>query len=149
MLEARVLKALCKAIGPGKALPTIYGGFTAITLFGPNAINSFLLPLAMGNWKNWESQLEKTNDARKRLELQMCQQAALVSTGRSKEIISVFFMIPQSTRYFFQPQQDSLSVLFTDDHRISEEEWEELQDTFGDQLVMITSQETDYALMAV
>lgn len=48
-----------------------------------------------------------------------------------------------------KPQQDSLSVLFAHDHRISEEEWEELEETFGDQLVMITSQETDYALMAV
>lgn len=86
MLEARVLKALCKAIGPGKALPTVYGGFTAITLFGPNAINSFLLPLAMGSWKKWASQLEQTNDPKKRLELQMCQQAALVRAEISQEV---------------------------------------------------------------
>ena len=79
MLEARVLKALCKAVGPGQGLPTIYGGFTAITRFGPNAINSFLLPLAMGYWKQWESKLEKTDDFKTRLELQMCQQAVLVS----------------------------------------------------------------------
>lgn len=98
MLEARVLKALCKAIGPGQALPTVYGGFTAITLFGPNAINSFLLPLAMGNWKKWESQLEHNKDVKKGLELQMCQQAVLVSAEISYEIIRVLFVISHSAR---------------------------------------------------
>lgn len=86
MLEARVLKALCKAVGPGKALPTVYGGFIAISRFGSNAIDSFLLPLAMGYWKTWESQLQKTNDSEKRLELQMCQQVVLVSNGESEEL---------------------------------------------------------------
>ena len=50
---------------------------------------------------------------------------------------------------FSQLKQESLAVLFADDHRISQEEWEELEDTFGDQLVLITGLETDYALMAV
>lgn len=146
MLEARVLKALCKAVGPGQALSTVYGGFTAITRFGPNAINSFLLPLAMGYWKKWESLLEKTNDSKKRLELQMCQQAVLVSGDESWELI---MFGDNSHSDFSQLKQESLAVLFADDHRISQEEWEELEDTFGDQLVLITGLETDYALMAV
>jgi hypothetical protein len=84
MLEARVLKALCKAIGPGQSLATQYGGFAAITLFGPNAINAFLLPLAMNYWKKWEARLEENNDSEQRLELQMCQQAVLVSCCLSR-----------------------------------------------------------------
>ena len=121
MLEARVLKALCKAIGPDRSLSTQYGGFVAISLFGPNAINSFLLPLAVTYWKKWESQLEDTNIVEQRLELQMCQQAVLNAIG----------------------------VLLGEGNGIAPEELEELGDTFGDRLVMLTSQETEFALCVI
>jgi hypothetical protein len=83
MLEPRLLKALCKAVGPFRAPATIYGGFVAITHFGPNAVNAFLLPLVMNYWKKWEAKLEESMIAEERLELQMCQQAVLVSQRKS------------------------------------------------------------------
>ena len=91
MLEARILKALCKAIGPNQSLSTQYGGLIAISLFGANAINAFLLPLAMTYWKKWESMLEKTTVAEERLQLQMCQQAVLVSFEFAMCIEFLFF----------------------------------------------------------
>jgi len=84
-LKAQVLKTLCGAASPydsaGKpqAKTTIYGGFVGIMLFGPKAIDAFLLPLVLGYWRQWEEELEKTQNLEARLELQMCQQVALVS----------------------------------------------------------------------
>jgi transcription initiation factor TFIID subunit 6 len=77
-LKARVLRTLCDAAGADKSLATQYGGFVGITLFGPKAINAFLLPLAMDYWNQWEKKLDETNDLEQRLELQMCKQAMLV-----------------------------------------------------------------------
>jgi hypothetical protein len=77
-LKARVLRTLCDAAGVDKSLATQYGGFVGITLFGPKAINAFLLPLAMDYWNQWEKKLDETNDLEQRLELQMCKQAMLV-----------------------------------------------------------------------
>lgn len=74
------MKTLCDAAGPDKCLPTQYGGFVAISLFGPKAINAFLLPLASDYWKEWETKLEETSNLEQRLELQMCKQAILVRT---------------------------------------------------------------------
>jgi hypothetical protein len=79
-LKARVLGTLCEAAGPDRSMGTQYGGFVAITLFGPNAINAFLLPLAIEYWSQWEEKLELEKHPEKRLELQMCQQAVLVSS---------------------------------------------------------------------
>ena len=78
-LKATVLKTLCKAAGPDQSLGTQYGGFVAMTLFGPKAINAFLLPLALDYWNHWEDTLEVENDPERRLSVQMCQQAILVS----------------------------------------------------------------------
>jgi hypothetical protein len=86
-----VLKTLCEAAAPTdakgsqQALATQYGGFVAITLFGPKAIDAFLLPLAIGYWSQWEKELNQTRSLEQRLDLQMCQQAVLVSL-RSKGI---------------------------------------------------------------
>lgn len=94
-LKARVLKTLCDAAGPDKARSTMYGGFVAITMFGANAVNAFLLPLAMEYWPRWQSMLEQQPSSQSpqqqqppssvgvvglehQMELQMCEQAVLV-----------------------------------------------------------------------
>ena len=46
-------------------------------LFGPRAIDAFLLPIVLKYWKAWEMALEKTEDLVQRLEIQMCQRGVL------------------------------------------------------------------------
>ena len=77
-LTPRVLHELCAATSPDRPLATRYGGFVAISLFGPRAIASFLLPLAIEYWNQWEETLNATTNLGQRMELQMCQQAILV-----------------------------------------------------------------------
>lgn len=120
-LKARVLKTLCDAAGPDKCLPTQYGGFVAISLFGPKAINAFLLPLALKYWKTWEITLDATQDLGKRVELQMCQQAVLDALG-------VFLSTDESE------MPDNLLT-----------RWQDLEETFGDRLVILARDETEYA----
>jgi len=119
-LKARVLRTLCDAVAPDKCLPTQYGGFAAITLFGSKAINAFLLPLALEYWKTWEQTLDVTTDLYQRMELQMCQQAVLDALG-------VFLVTPDTE------MPDNARIL-----------WQDLEDAFGDRLVMTGSEETDY-----
>jgi transcription initiation factor TFIID subunit 6 len=119
-LKARVLRTLCDATGPDKCLPTQYGGFVAITLFGSKAINAFLLPLALEYWKTWEKTLEVTTDLNQRMELQMCQQAILDALG-------IFLMAPDSE----MPETAKIK-------------WDNLAETFGDRLVMASSEVTEY-----
>jgi len=78
-LKARVLRALCEAAGAGKPPATQYGGFIAISLFGPKAVEAFLLPLAVSYWSSWEDALKQIPNQVKQQELHMCQQALLVS----------------------------------------------------------------------
>ncbi len=120
-LKARVLKTLCDAAGPDKCLPTQYGGFVAISLFGPKAINAFLLPLAMEYWKTWDTTLNATDDLGQRMELQMCQQAVLDALG-----------------VFLSKEENE-----TPDNLLTR--WSDLENTFGDRLVMLTSEEIEYA----
>jgi hypothetical protein len=77
-LKARVLKTLCEATAADKPLPTIFGGIVAVTLFGPKAIDAFLVPLFIPYFTKWEESLKTVNDLEKRLELQECQQAIMV-----------------------------------------------------------------------
>ena len=49
----------------------------------------------------------------------------------------------------FKPTQDAIDVLLAQGNGIALEEWEELEDTFGDRLVMSASQETEYALSVI
>ena len=74
-----MLKTLCDAISPDKSLATQYGGFVAISFFGPKAINAFVLPLAVDYWEAWQGKLHDTKDLEHQHELKMCQQAVLVS----------------------------------------------------------------------
>jgi len=124
-LKSKVLAELCKAIGVGMPLSTQYGGIVGISLFGPKAINAFLLPVALEYWGQWEKKLEETNDLEQRLELQMCEQAVLNSLG--------VFLSHETTE-----APDALRT-----------KWDELEDIFGDRMVMQTSEKTEYAMCAI
>jgi hypothetical protein len=69
---------MCEATAADKPLPTIFGGIVAITLFGPKAVDAFLLPLIIPYFKKWEASLDKTHNLEKQVELQHCQQAIMV-----------------------------------------------------------------------
>ena len=77
-LKARVLKTLCEATAADKPLPTIYGGIVGVTLFGPKAVDAFLLPLVIPYFTKWQQQLDTTRSLERTMELQACQQAILV-----------------------------------------------------------------------
>jgi transcription initiation factor TFIID subunit 6 len=117
-LKARVLRSLCDAIGPDKALATQYGGIVAVSLFGPKAINAFILPLALEYWKQWNDSLARITDLEKRMEIQMCQQATLIA-------LSVF-LGPEKN----QESPEALDM-----------KWEDLEETFGDSLVLLSAED--------
>jgi len=116
-LKARVLKTLSDAIGPDKSLSTRYGGLVAITFFGPKAINAFVLPLVLHYWKQSETALANANNLEQRMEIQMCEQATL-----------------NAIAVFNQEAPETMDM-----------GWDELEDTFGDRLVMMCRNETEYA----
>ena len=88
-LKPRVVKTLCEAMGPDKPLTTQYGGIVGISLFGPKAVDAFILPIATIYWNKWESVLQTIEDDNTdddnhhelKLELQQCQRALLVRTN--------------------------------------------------------------------
>lgn len=126
MLQARILRALCDAIGPEKGLPSRYGGFVAITLFGPTAIDAFLLPSILDCWEDWErvissSDLKSETDF---LAVRMCQQVSLTA-------VHVFL-----DRVDPEEQADRV-------------DWDDLADPFGDRLVAIQGSQTEYAMCFV
>jgi len=129
-LKAQVLKTLCGAAAPTDArgkrqsLPTTYGGFVGIMLFGPKAIDAFLLPLALGYWNQWEAQLETTTNLAARLDIQMCQQIALHAIGV----------------YLRQASSSAKNV---------PGEWQQLEETFADRLVPMCEEPEEYALCFV
>ena len=73
-----MLKKLCEAIGDDRPLTTIYGGLVGIALFGPKAVDAFVLPVAIHYWNAWGAALDKTGGLLARCEIQECQQAMLV-----------------------------------------------------------------------
>ena len=79
-LKARVLRTLCDATSPDRALTTQYGGIVAISMFGSKAIDAFLLPVVPSYWQGWDKELATATEADHRNELLMCQQAVLVCT---------------------------------------------------------------------
>jgi transcription initiation factor TFIID subunit 6 len=122
-LKARVLRSLCEAIGPDKVLSTQYGGIVAVSLFGSKAINAFILPLTLEYWKQWNDNLARINDLERRMEIQMCQQATLNALS--------IFLRPENN----QESPEALDM-----------EWEDLEDTFGDSLVLLsTTHEKEYS----
>ena len=73
-----MLKTLVEATAADKALPTIFGGLVGVTLFGPKAVDAFLVPLFIPYFVKWQASLEYTTNLEKQMELQQCQQAILV-----------------------------------------------------------------------
>lgn len=89
-MKPRVMKLLTQqALRVDRPLATQYGGIVGISLFGPRAVDAFILPVAKEYWECWEGELKslaesnsssgdggKRNVARE-YELHMCQQALL------------------------------------------------------------------------
>ena len=119
------MKTLSDAIGPDRSLSTRYGGLVAITFFGPKAINAFVLPLALNYWKQSETMLGNCNNLEQRMEIQMCEQATL-------NALSVF-LGPTN-----QEAPEAMDM-----------GWDELEDTFGDRLVMLCTNETESSIDAL
>mmetsp|Transcript_28456 Transcript_28456/g.52535 ORF Transcript_28456/g.52535 Transcript_28456/m.52535 type:complete len:508 (-) Transcript_28456:68-1591(-) len=86
-MKPRIIKLLTQqALRVDRPLATQYGGIVGISLFGPRAVDAFLLPLAQEYWERWEGELQcltnSANNGEKRdvgreYELNMCQQALL------------------------------------------------------------------------
>eukprot|EP00584_Thalassiosira_punctigera_P019470 CAMPEP_0172555466 /NCGR_PEP_ID=MMETSP1067-20121228/58434_1 /TAXON_ID=265564 ORGANISM="Thalassiosira punctigera, Strain Tpunct2005C2" /NCGR_SAMPLE_ID=MMETSP1067 /ASSEMBLY_ACC=CAM_ASM_000444 /LENGTH=508 /DNA_ID=CAMNT_0013343989 /DNA_START=11 /DNA_END=1537 /DNA_ORIENTATION=- len=87
-MRPRIVKLLTQqALRADRPLATQYGGIVGISLFGPRAVDAFLLPLAREYWERWEEELKRlTNkdgderwkpDFEREHELHMCQQALL------------------------------------------------------------------------
>merc|ERR1712194_674839 len=87
-MKPRIIKLLTQqALRVDRPLATQYGGIVGISLFGPRAVDAFLLPLAQEYWERWEGELQSlTNnavnnggkrDVGREYELNMCQQTLL------------------------------------------------------------------------
>mmetsp|Transcript_12701 Transcript_12701/g.21137 ORF Transcript_12701/g.21137 Transcript_12701/m.21137 type:complete len:421 (+) Transcript_12701:82-1344(+) len=120
-LKATVLKKLCEAIGEDRPLTTVYGGLVGVALFGPKAVDAFMLPVAIHYWTSWAATLDKADDLLIRCEIQQCQQAMLNAVG-------VFL---QGASHGEQANRISM---------------EELEDAFGDQLVPLRNEPNEYAM---
>lgn len=121
-LKARVLKALCEATAPEKALTTCFGGLVAITLFGIKAVDAFLLPLAIPYIQQWDKALESSDtDLNECIEIERCQWALLngLTLFLSKADIGV-----QAERFDYEP----------------------LEEAFGERLVPLRSEPDEYAI---
>lgn len=84
-MKPRCIKLLTQQALRLDRFSTQYGGIVGISMFGPRAVDAFLLPLAREYWEKWETELKKVvsisnkRDVTKEYELHMCQQALLVS----------------------------------------------------------------------
>jgi transcription initiation factor TFIID subunit 6 len=123
-LQARVLKTLCEATAADKPLPTMFGGIVGVTLFGPKAVDAFLLPLVIPYFTKWQHQLENTRNLEQRFALQECQQAILDALGVFLQRVS--------------PEEQAMRI-----HH------DELEDAFGDALVMLESNPSNNYAMCI
>lgn len=80
-LRATVLKKLCEALEEDRPLTTKFGGLVGISLFGARPVDAFVLPRVQQCWAKWSAALEQTKDLENRLEIFQCQQALLDSVG--------------------------------------------------------------------
>lgn len=71
-LRARILKKLCEGL-ESSPTPTCFGSMSAITYFGPKAVDSFLLPFVFKQWPSWKNNSSPA--------ARMCQHAALCAVG--------------------------------------------------------------------
>lgn len=93
-MKPRCIKLLTQqALRLDRPLTTQYGGIVGISLFGPRAVDAFLLPLAREYWEKWDAELKQViackekRDVMKEYELHMCQQALLVSNASNAHYI--------------------------------------------------------------
>lgn len=122
-LQAKILQPLCNALGPDKGLASRYGGLVGITLFGPKAIDAYLLETVLLCWDDWENALQ-TSDKETTEAIRMCQQAALTAV------------------HVFLDRVDPTEKA----QRVA---WEELAEPFGDRLVCIQGEQTEYCMCFV
>ena len=89
-MKPRIMKLLTQqALRVDRPLATQYGGIVGISLFGPRAVDAFLLPVAQEYWECWDGELKSLiknegsvggggkRDVWREYELHMCQQALL------------------------------------------------------------------------
>ena len=137
-MKPRVVRMLAtQALRPDRPAATQYGGITALGLFGPRAVDAFLLPAAGGYWERWEKEMDglsrksksgeggKKRDARaaavREDELSMCQQAMLDAMRVFLQEVSV------------AEQAGRVSV-------------GSLSDVFGERLIPMQTERSDYML---
>ena len=140
-LKARVLKALVEAATPtNESIPSRYGGMIGIMFFGAKAIDAFLLPTLLPSWRAWQAALDKHLDAAQehKFAIQMCQRAALDALG--------IFLRSLEDKEELDADKDSEEDEDEDEdeeavHRLN---WDELQDTLGDQMVVLHGYSTEY-----
>lgn len=125
-LQAKILQPLCNALAPERGLASRYGGLAGITLFGPKAIDAYLLDTILAYWETWE-QLQKmplSKDKERVEAIRMCQQAALTALHVFLDRVA--------------PADKAQRVL-----------WEDLAEPFGDRLVSIQGEQTEYCMCFV
>lgn len=125
-LQAKILQPLCNALAPERGLASRYGGLAGITLFGPKAIDAYLLDTILAYWETWE-QLQKmplSKDKERVEAIRMCQQAALTALHVFLDRVA--------------PAEKAQRVL-----------WEDLAEPFGDRLVSIQGEQTEYCMCFV
>jgi transcription initiation factor TFIID subunit 6 len=124
-LQVTILQPLCNALGPDKGLASRYGGMAAVTLFGPKAVDAYLLEVILLSWDDWEKALESPSRDKDIVEaIRMCQQAALTA-------MYVYM-------HHVDPAEKAKRV-----------DWEDLSERFGDRLVSLQGEETDYSMCFV
>lgn len=124
-LQVKILQPLCNALGPDKGLSSRYGGLAGITLFGPKAIDAYLLETILACWEIWEEALKSPTTEKDTVEaIRMCEQASLTA-------LHVFLSR-------VDPSEKAQRV-----------PWDELAEPFGDRLVAIQGEETVYSMCFV
>ena len=124
-LQAKILQPLCNALSPERGLASRYGGLAGITLFGPKAIDAYLLDTILAYWESWEEAQKLSSKEKERTEaIRMCQQAALTALHVFLDRV--------------EPSEKA--------QRVS---WEDLAEPFGDRLVSIQGEQTDYCMCFV
>eukprot|EP00581_Thalassiosira_minuscula_P006718 CAMPEP_0183705730 /NCGR_PEP_ID=MMETSP0737-20130205/2763_1 /TAXON_ID=385413 /ORGANISM="Thalassiosira miniscula, Strain CCMP1093" /LENGTH=598 /DNA_ID=CAMNT_0025932955 /DNA_START=66 /DNA_END=1862 /DNA_ORIENTATION=- len=65
-MKPRMIKLLTQqALRVDRPLVTQYGGIVGISLFGPRAVDAFLLPLAREYWERWEGEMTRLTNSRR------------------------------------------------------------------------------------
>ena len=142
-MKPRIIKLLTQqALRGDRPLATQYGGIVGISLFGPRAVDAFLLPVAQDYWECWDTELKllgnsssiendgivvgaasasKKRDAWREYELHMCQQALL-------DAVSIFMR-------GVTPGEQAKRV-----------DIESFSDVFGERLIPMQPEFTEYVL---